>query len=349
MMNRSIKMFLCASFLLVALLVNMSCKKEEAIQSQPASIESMWTRTSDLIIRQQIYDIKVLKNGNIAVLADQYYVLDSLFNLVSVYNLYQSSIPFYQAKRLSNPFYSNRNSSDGRSMYLMQNYFNETTGSINSQNITEFSTFFDLSDKGWGMLLDDVEDKILGNSIRLFLKTEQDTVPGYFKQNSLLTKNEVRRRNNSFQPIIIGTEYNRIACTKRKYLLYNACNYSGLKFLDPSFISLDTNIYKQTVESVFATDNAFYIKIMHGLFETVDGETFLEIAESFSPKCLLSNNLMFGENNSKPCLFNLTTKALTYLPTAGLPRTVLTEDDYATGINGYVILFCKEGVYRIKH
>ena len=336
-------------FLLLALLINISCKREEAIQSQPVIIEGKWTRMSDFVIPQQIYDSKILKNGNIAVLADEYYVLDSLFNLASVYELYQSSIPSHQAKRLSNPFYSNRNSSDGRSKYLIQNYFNETNGSINSQSITEFSTFFDLSEKGWGMLLDDVEDKILNNSIRLFLRTDQDTLPHHFNQHSLLTKNEVRERNNSFQPIIIGTEYNRIACTKRKYLLYNTGNYSGLKFLDPSFISLDTNIYKQTVESVFANDNAFYIKNTNGLYETVGGETFLKIAESFNPKCLLSNNLMFGENNYKPCILNLTTRALTYLPTVGLPRTTLNEYDYAIGINGYVVLFCKEGVYRIKY
>ena len=341
------------NLLLIVALVNGGCKKEPAIQSEnnaPVGVSAdKWLKTSDFIIWQEIYDSKLLKNGNVAILADNYYVVDSLFRLVSAYNLYQSTIPVYQAKRLSNPFFSNRAGTGANRQYLIRNNFDEENGKIYSQNIVEFNAFFDVSDKGYGVLLDDKEDKILKKSIRLFLKGDQDTVHDRIKQELIFTKQEIGAPNNNVIQKVIKTGYYKIACTKSNYLLYNDLNYEGLKFLDPSFNERDTNIYKHWVDQVFANDDVFYIKNVSGLFQTKDGTTFLNITSTFKPRCLLTSNLMFGINDNKPCVFNLTTKAFTYLPIDGLPSVYLADFGNVIAFKNNIVWFTNEGVYQIKY
>lgn len=352
MKPRAFKPHFIINLLLIVALVNGGCKKDPAIQSEnnaPVGVNAdKWLKTSDFIIQQEVYDSKLLKNGNVAILADNYYVVDSLFRLVSAYNLYQSSISVYQAKRLSNPFFSNRGGSNGKSQYLVQNYFNEEDGRIIGQGVVEFNAFFDVSDKGFGILLDDKDDKVLTKSIRLFLKGDQDTIPDRMKQALIFTKKELTGQVNHVQKVIEAGYY-RIACTKSNYLLYNDYNYGGLKFLDPSFNERDTNIFKQQVDQVFANDEAFYIKNVSGLFQTKDGTTFLNITSTFKPRCLLTSNLMFGINNHKPCIFNLTTKALTYLPIDGLPNVYLVDYGNVIAFKNNIVWFTNEGVYQIRY
>lgn len=347
------KPFLFVCFCLFGLLLNIGCKKDIAIQDSniaPINVNAnKWLKTSDFIIQQEVYDSKMLNNGNIAVLADNFYVFDSMFRLVLVNNLYQGSIYDYQAKRLSNPFYTNKTGADGKSQYLIQNNFDEDNGKVNTQSVVEFSAFFDVSDNGYGILLDDKDDKVLKKSIRLFLKTDQDTIPNRLKQQCLFTKRDAGASTNNIIQKELGAEFSRIACTNRSYLLYNKNSYLGLTFIDPSFNRIDTNIYKQEVDMVLATDDAFYIKNDYGLFYTQNGESFLNINQSFKPFCLLTNDMMFGVNNEKPCVFNLTTKTFTYLPVDGLPRPYFTKLDYAIGINNNIVLFTKEGIYQIKY
>ncbi len=347
-----VKSFLFVSFSLLGLLLHVGCRKDAAIEdstNKPVTTNvDKWLKTSDFILQQEVYDCKKLINGNMVVLADNYYIFDSMFRLVLATNLYQSSMSIYQAKRLSNPFYTNKSGADGKTQYLIQHNFDEADGKINAQSVVDFNAFFDVSNNGYGILLDDKEDKILKNSIRLFLKTDQDTIPNRLKQICLFTKREAGSSNNIIQKEV-GTAYNRIACTKRNYLLYSSNSFMGLNFIDASFNQIDTNIYKSEVELVFATDDAFYIKNSYGLFKTQNGESFLNITQTFKPMCLLNNELMFGINNEKPCVFNLITQSFTYLPADGLPRTYFTKSDYAIGINNTIVLFTKEGVYQLKY
>ncbi|TAE83566.1 MAG: hypothetical protein EAY81_08340, partial [Bacteroidetes bacterium] len=275
-------------------------------------------------------------------------VVDSLFRLVSVHNLYQSSISSFQAKRLSNPFFTNRGGGDGKSQYLIQNTFNEENGKIQGEGVVEFNDFFDVSDKGYGFLLDDKEDKVLTKSIRLFLRGDQDTIPDRMKKSLIFTKKEFKGQFHYVQKVIEAGYY-RIACTKSNYLLYNNSYHDGLKFLDPSFNERDTNIFKRQVDQVFANDEAFYIKNVSGLFQTKDGTTFLNVTSTFKPRCLLASNLMFGINNHKPCVFNLTTKAFTYLPKDGLPNVYLVDHGNVIAFKNNIVWFTNQGVYQIKY
>lgn len=341
------------SLTLTLLLLSISCKKDAALQNTNQATltvnQDKWTKTSEYILQHEVYDTKILQNGNVAVLANNYIVFDSTFTLLSVTDLFQGSIDSYYAKRLSNPFLTNRTGADGKSNYLIQNYFDEINGKLLSQNIVEFSSFFDVSNNVYGILLDDKVDKVLKKSIRLFMKTDRDTTSTQYVQSGLFTKKEAGSTSNNIIQKKVGTEFNRIACTKKDYVLYNNRNYMGLKFIDPSFYQLDTSIYKQEVSSVLANDEAFYIKNNVGLFETENGSSFLNINSTFNPKCLLTQNLMFGVNNGKACVFDLSTRLLTYLSEVGLPRSYLTDKDYAIGFNNNIVLFTKEGVYQIKY
>lgn len=173
-MNKKIFVIILFSLLVF----NQSCKKDTPIELQTKTIlvsNEKWTKTSSYIIKGEVFDFKVLENRNLALLSDNYYVFDSNLNVVLTDNLFQS-IPDFMPKRLSNPFYTNQRSFIENKQYLNLNYFDKVTGIINNKIVVELKSLIGVPENGYAILLDDKEDKILNKSVKLFLKTEFDTV-----------------------------------------------------------------------------------------------------------------------------------------------------------------------------
>jgi len=314
-------------FLSIACLVfGSSCKKDSPIQTPSEKVmvnKNNWIKTSEFIFSNEVFDFKILQNGNLALLSENYYVFDSNLNVVYTDKLFQS-IPDFMPKRLSNPFYTNQRSYIENKQYLNLNYFDKTTGIINSKIIAEPKSLIEVSDNGYAILLDDKEDKILNKSVKLFLKTEFDSATGNGTQFNVFTGNDINTYRKSFENIF-DIWFSRIASNKKGYLLYSL-NSGLLRFLNPGLQAIDTNIYQSRPEKVFASDNKFFIQNNYGLFSTENGIELLRISNYFDAKFLLNNDSMFGVMNKKTCILNLNDGSIQYLPVLGLSENIIMGD-----------------------
>lgn len=79
--------------------------------------------------------------------------------------------------------------------YLIKNYFNEASGEIKNKNIIETQNLIAISKNGYGILMNDKDDKLLHKSINLLLKTEFDLL-GQGEQTSVFTGYDSKIKKN---------------------------------------------------------------------------------------------------------------------------------------------------------
>jgi Ca2+-binding EF-hand superfamily protein len=331
------------------LVFNQSCKKDTPIELQTKTIlvsNEKWTKTSSYIIKGEVLDFKELENRNLALLSDNYYVFDSNLNVVLTDNLFQS-IPDFMPKRLSNPFYTNQRSFIENKQYLNLNYFDKVTGIINNKIVVELKSLIGVPENGYAILLDDKEDKILNKSVKLFLKTEFDTVTGIGTQFNVFTGNDINSQRKSFENVS-DNRFGRIASNKKGYLLYSL-NSSLLRFLNPGLQVIDTNIYQSRPEKVFVSENKFFIQNNYGLFSTENGIEFLQTTNNFKAKCILSNDYMFGVMDKKTCILKLNNGSIQYLPILGLTENIIMGKIEVISFDNKIAIFTQEGVFQIKY
>jgi hypothetical protein len=334
--------------LLLFFLLNLSCKKDAPIGINQTTNEistTHWLKTSNNIFKSQIFDFKKLNDSTIALLANDYLVVDSNFNIRYSDQQFQL-MNDYKAKNLTNPFYTNSANIEKGKQYLISNYFDAVTGRILSKSIIEPSDFINVSTNGYGILLDYGIDKVVNKWIKLFLKTEFDTTTSIGKKYSVLVGFDMKTTRKTFEKVF-ENNFNRVISNKKGYLLYHE-NAKLIRFLDPGLGVLDTSIFQSSPTSVFATDNMFYIQTSYGFFSTENGQQFTWVDYSFTAKRLLSNNLMYGVKEHKPCILNLSDGTTAFLPTRGLEPNTYIKDCEAIAIDNKIILFTNNGVFQIR-
>lgn len=343
-MNQKIIVFILFSMVVFY----QACKKDTPNESKTETIvvsNDKWTKTSSYEFKGEVFDFKVLENGNLALLSQNYYVFDSNFNMVYSENLLQNILDF-SPKKLSNPFYTNQRSSIENKQYLNLNYFDNTTGIINSKIITEPKSLIDISDNGYAILLDDKEDKIFNRAVKLFLKTEFDSATSSGKQYNVFTGNDINSKKRSFEKTF-ENRFSRIATTKKGYLLYSL-NSTLLRFLDLSLMVKDTNVLRTIPEKVFSNDNYFFIQNNYGVYKTENGENFQLITNDFEAKCMVNDSLIYGVRKNKPSVLNLLNGNISELTTNQMNTNKWYSDIEAMSINNKIILFTENGVYQLK-
>ncbi len=336
-------------FLIVSLLFICSCKKDTPIYSatQTNDVNGLnWTKTSDFVNNGKVFDYKKLNPNNIALLTTAYWVMDSNLNLQ--FSEPQSSlIDNFKAKNLTNPFYLNAPNYVNKKEYLIQNYFDTITGKITNKRVFEPKDFINITDNGYGLLLDYGIDNTTNKWMKLFLKTEFDTATNVGKQFNVLVGIDMKTGRKSFEKEF-GDYFSRVVTTKKGYMLYSN-NGLLMRFLDRSLIALDTNIFRTAPTSVFATDNMFYIQNSYGFFSTENGQQFTWVSTDFTAKRLINDNLMYGVKEHKPCILNLIDGTTTFLPTTGLAPNTYIKDCEAIVIDDKIVLFTNSGVYQISY
>lgn len=334
-------------FLLLLITVNWSCKKDVPIGVEVNTDEittTQWKKTSDFICKGEVFDVKKLSNNTITLLAHDYFVLDSNFNLRISEPQFQG-ITNFRAKNLSNPFYINSYNASQNKQYLIGNYFDAATGNITNRVVLEPRDLINIAENGYGILLDNQEDKMINQYLKLFLKTEFDTATSIGKQYNVLIGVDVKTRKKRFEKVFDNWS-DRMVTSKKGYLLYHS-NSKIIRFLDLSLEVLDTNLYQTRPDRVFSTDQMFYIQNNYGLFSTENGQLFKLIAGGFTSKRLLNNQLMYGVKENKPCILNLSSGTISFLPMAGLEANTLVMNCEAIVIDHKIILFTDKGVFQI--
>ncbi len=333
--------------LLLLFIFNWSCKKDVPIGVKVNTNEivaTQWAKTSDFIYKGEVFDFKKLSSNAIVVLTNDYFVLDSNFNIRFSDPQFQD-ITNFKAKNLSNPFYTNSYNASQNKQYLIENYFDAVTGKIINIAVLEPHDLINIAENGYGILLDHKEDKVINQYLKLFLKTEFDTATSIGKQYNVLIGVDAKTRRKRFEKVFENWS-DRMVTSKKGYLLYNS-NSKIMRFLDLSLQVLDTNLYQTRPDRVFSNDQMFCIQNNYGLFSTENGKQFKLIESDFTAKRLIKDNLMYGVKEYKPCILNLVDGTINFLPTTGLAPEIYLNDCEAIVIDNKIVLFTKTGVFQI--